>query len=112
MVLLFSLDRKYTSIFGNISEVKRRTLMTTFPGGWAYLNGLDQGGCVVMKDGSVVNPESILSRGSMPLDLMLSQFVTQSKSKIIDFKSMINALEIVSIIDKIENKFIMENENV
>jgi predicted dehydrogenase len=112
MVLLFSSDRKYISMFGNISEVKRRTLITTYPEGWAYLNGLDQGGCVVMKDGLIINPESILSRGSMPLDLMLSQFVKLSKSKIVDFKSMINSLEIVSIIDKIENKFIRGNENV
>ena len=112
MELFFSFDRKYTSIFGNISEVKRRTLMTTYPGGWAYLNGLDQGGCVVMKEGSIVMPNSILSTGAKPLDLMLSQFVTHSKSEILDFKKLNNALEIVSLIDEIENKFILENTNV
>lgn len=112
MELLFSYRRKYTSVFGNISEVKRRTLMTTYPGGWAYLNGLDQGGCVVMKDGSIVNPYSILSIGAKPLDLMLSQFVRHSKSDAKDFKNLKNALEIVSLIDEIENKFTMENSNV
>jgi hypothetical protein len=112
MELFFSFDRKYTSIFGNISEVKRRTLLTTYPGGWAYLNGLDQGGCVVMKDGSIANPESILSAGDKPLDLMLSQFVNHSKSEVFDFKKLNIALEVVSLIDKIENKFNMENTNV
>jgi len=112
MELLFSFSRKYTSVFGNISEVKRRTLMATYPGGWAYLNGLDQGGCVVMKDGSIVNPNSILSIGAKPLDLMLSQFVRHSKSEVKDFKNLNNALEIVSLIDEIENTFIMENANV
>jgi predicted dehydrogenase len=112
MELLFSYRRKYTSVFGNISEVKRRTLMATYPGGWAYLNGLDQGGCVVMKDGSIVNPNSILSIGAKPLDLMLSQFVRHSKSEAKDFKNLNNALEIVSLIDEIENKFTLENANV
>jgi predicted dehydrogenase len=112
MELQFSLDRKYTSIFGNSSEVKRRTLMTTYPKGWAYLNGLDQGGCVVMKDGSIVEPSSILSTGAKPLDLMLNQFVTQSKSEVLDFKKLNNAVAIVSLIDEIENKFILENTNV
>ena len=112
MELQFSFDRKYTSVFGNISEVKRRTLMTTYPGGWAYLNGLDQGGCVVMKDGTIFQPQSILNTGAKPLDLMLSQFVTHSESEVFDFKSLNNALEIVSLIDKIEHKFIMENANV
>ena len=111
MELQFSFDRKYTSVFGNISEVKRRTLMTTYPGGWAYLNGLDQGGCVVMKDGSIFQPQSILTTGAKPLDLMLSQFVTHSESEVFDFKSLNNALEIVSLIDKVEHKFIMENAN-
>jgi predicted dehydrogenase len=110
--LFFSLDRKYTSIFGNISEVKRRTLIATYPGGWAYLNGLDQSGCVVMKNGSIINPNSILSTGVKPLDLMLSQFVKHSKSEIFTFKELNNALEIVSLIDEIENKFIKENVNV
>jgi hypothetical protein len=86
--------------------------MTTYTEGWAYLNGLDQGGCVVMKNGSIVKPESILTTGAMPLDLMLSQFVTQSKSVDVDFKSLNIALEIVSLIDEIENKFTMENSNV
>ena len=112
MELFFSSDRKYTSIFGNISEFKRRTLMTNYPGGWAYLNGLDQGGCVVMKNGYIDKPESILTTAAMPLDLMLSQFVTQSKSVDFDFKSLNIALEIVSLIDKIESELIMENENV
>jgi len=112
MELLFSFNRKYTSVFGNISEVKRRTLMATYPGGWAYLNGLDQGGCVVMKGGSIVNPNSILSIGAKPLDLMLSQFVRHSKSDSKDFKNLNNALQIVSLIDEIENKFTMENANV
>ena len=112
MELLFSYRRKYTSVFGNISEVKRRTLMATYPGGWAYLNGLDQGGCVVMKDGSIVNPYSILTIGAKPLDLMLSQFVRHSKSEAKDFKNLKNALEIVSLIDEIENKFTLDNANV
>jgi len=112
MELQFSFDRKYTSIFGNISEVKRRTLMTTYPGGWAYLNGLDQGGCVVMKDGSIVEPNLILSTGAKPLDLMLSQFVTHAKSVVFDLKKLNDALAIVSLIDEIENKFILENANV
>ena len=112
MELLFSLDRKYTSIFGNISQVKRRTLMTIYPGGWAYLNGIDQGGCVVMKDGSIIEPRSILSTGMKPLDLMLNQFVIHSKSEVFDFKKLNDALAIVSLIDDIENKFILENENV
>ncbi len=111
MELQFSFDRKYTSVFGNISEVKRRTLMTTYPGGWAYLNGLDQGGCVVMKDGSIIQPELIITTGAKALDLMLSQFVTNSKSEVLDFKSLNNALEIVSLIDKVEHKFIIENAN-
>ena len=112
MELFFSSDRKYTSVFGNVSEFKRRTLMTNYPGGWAYLNGLDQGGCVVMKNGYIDKPESILTTGAMPLDLMLSQFVTQSKSVDFDFKSLNIALEIVSLIDKIEAELIMENANV
>jgi predicted dehydrogenase len=110
--LFFSLNRKFTTIFGNISEVKRRTLITTYPGGWAYLNGLDQGGCVVMKDGSIAKPESILSVGEKPLDLMLRQFVNHSKSETFDLKKINNALEVVSLIDKIENKFNMEEANV
>jgi hypothetical protein len=112
MELLFSLDRKYTSIFGNISQVKRRTLIASYPGGWGYLNGLDQGGCVVMKDGSILEPDSILSTGTMPLDTMLSQFILKSKSKIINFKSLNIAVEIVSLIDKIEAELIKGNKNV
>jgi predicted dehydrogenase len=111
MELFFSFERKYTSIFGNISEVKRRTLMITYPEGWAHLNGLDQGGCVFIKNGSIVKPESILSTGPKPLELMLNQFVTRSKSEVFDMNSMNNALEVVSLIDKIENKFVMENAN-
>jgi hypothetical protein len=87
-------------------------LIATYPGGWAYLNGLDQSGCVVMKNGSIINPNSILSTGVKPLDLMLSQFVKHSKSEIFTFKELNNALEIVSLIDEIENKFIKENVNV
>jgi predicted dehydrogenase len=112
MELFFSSDRKYTSVFGNVSELKRRTLMTNYPGGWAYLNGLDQGGCVVMKNGSIIEPSSILSTGAKPLDLMLNQFVIHSKSEVFDFKKLNNALAIVSLIDDIENKFILENANV
>ena len=112
MELQFTLDRKYTSLFGNISEVKRRTLMATYPGGWAYLNGLDQGGCVVMKNGSIVEPKSILSAGVKPLDLMLSQFVTHAKSEVLNFKKLNDTLAIVLLIDEIENKFILENANV
>jgi len=112
MELFFSSDRKYTSIFGNASKLKRRTLMTNYPGGWAYLNGLDQGGCVVMKNGSIIEPISILSTGAKPLDLMLNQFVFHSKSEVFDFKKLNNALAIVSLIDDIENKFILENANV
>jgi hypothetical protein len=112
MVLYFSLGRKYTSIFGNISEVKRRNLMATFLGGWACLNGLDQGGCVVMKNGSLFKPESIVSTGTMPLDLMLNQFVVKSKVDAIDLKSLDVALEIVLLIDKIEVELKLENSNV
>lgn len=112
MELFFSSDRKYTSFFGNVSEVKRRTLMTKHPEGWAYLNGLDQSGCVVMKNKNIHKPESILTKGAMPLDLMLSHFVAQSKIVDVDFKSLNIALKIVSITDKIENQFIMENINV
>jgi predicted dehydrogenase len=112
MELFFSSDRKYTSVFGNVSELKRRTLMTNYPGGWTYLNGLDQGGCVVMKNGSIIEPSSILYTGAKPLDLMLNQFVIHSKSEVFDFKKLNNALAIVSLIDDIENKFILENANV
>ena len=65
-----------------------------------------------MKGGSIVNPNSILSIGAKPLDLMLSQFVRHSKSDTKDFKNLNNALQIVSLIDEIENKFTMENANV
>jgi hypothetical protein len=112
MELLFSSRRKYTSIFGNMSEVKRRNLIASYPGGWGYLNGLDQAGCVVKKDGTILEPDSIMSKGKMPLDTMLSQFILQSKLKIIDFKSLNIAVEIVSLIDKIEVELIKGNENV
>ena len=112
MELHFSLGRKYTSIFGNISDVKRRNLMAAYPGGWASLNGLDQGGCVVMKNSSLFKPESIVSTGSIPLDLMLNQFVVESKTEEIDFTSLDVALEIVSLIDKIEGELKLENSNV
>ena len=65
-----------------------------------------------MKNGYIDKPESILTTAAMPLDLMLSQFVTQSKSVDFDFKSLNIALEIVSLIDKIEAELIMENANV
>jgi hypothetical protein len=112
MVLYFSLGRKYTSIFGNISEVKRRNLMATFLGGWACINGLDQGGCVIMKNGSLFKPNSIISIGTMPLDLMLNQFVLKSKDHQIDLNSLDVALEIVLLIDKIELELKLENSNV
>ena len=112
MEMLFSLNRKYTSVFGNISEVKRRTLVASYAGGWAYLNGIDQGGCVIMKDGSILEPETISSTGIMPIDIMLSQFILKSKLKIIEFKSLNTAVEIVSLIDKIEAKLIKGNKNV
>jgi hypothetical protein len=112
MELFFSLERKYTAFFGNNSEIKRRSLITTFPGGWAYLNGLDQGGSVIMKNKSIINPESILSPGTKPLDSILKKFVINSKLEIFDFKPLINALEIVSLIDKIENKYILRNKYV
>ena len=111
MELNFSLNRRYFAIFGNISEVKRRTLIATYQGGWAYLNGLDQGGCVVMVDGSILKPESILSAGIMPVDLMLGQFVAQSLGGF-NFESLNFALEIVSLLDKIESELVMENSNV
>lgn len=109
MVLHFSLGRKYTSIFGNISEVKRRNLIATFSGGWVCLNGLDQGGAVVMKNGSLFNPESITSTGTMPLDLMLNNFVFKSKADAIDLESLDVALAIVLLIDKIEIELKLEN---
>ena len=112
MELHFSLGRKYTTIFGNISEVKRRNLIATFPDGWACLNGLDQGGCVVMKNGSLFNPETIVSTGAMPLDLMLNQFVEKSKIKPIDLESLNVASEIVLLIDKIEVELKLENSYV
>lgn len=110
--LQFSSHRRFISIFGNTSEVKRRTLIASYPGGWGYINGLDQGGCVVMRDGAILEPDSILSTGTMPLDAMISHFISQTKLSIIDLKSLKTAVEIASIMDEIEIELKKAHKNV
>ena len=109
MELKFSRNNKYCSLFGNISEVKRRTLIATHHKGMSYLNGLDQGGCVVLRDGLLLKSNLIFSNGIKPVDLLLIEFMKKAKIRGFDFKASKNVLEVVSLLDKIEFELNMEN---
>ena len=112
MELEFSSNRKYNSIFGNISEVKRRSIIATYKGGWAYINGLDHGGIAIMKNGLIVNPKSILISEPMPVDLLLIDFIKKLKSKESKNESLALPLTVAYLLDKIESKIFEGDVNV
>lgn len=112
MELDFSRGRIFSSLFGNISEFKRRTLLIKQKSTYVYINGLDQGGCLIMKNGLIINPESILSRKAMPVDLLIKSFVYDAKLNILNLESLNHALQVVSLLDKIESVLNMENYDV
>jgi hypothetical protein len=113
MELQFSLNRKYITLFGNISDVKRRNLFATNKKtGWVFINSLDEGGATVMMDGSLVNPNSIFTSESMPVELMLHKFIEKCKSKESVSENLILPLKVAYLLDKIESELFEENVNV
>jgi predicted dehydrogenase len=109
MELEFNNNNKYISIFGNISEVKRRTLVGMNQNVCIILNGLDQGGCVIIENGSLKNPESISLTTKKPVEFMLKNFVSKSKFEKFDYDSSEKILQVISMLDRIELKHKAEN---
>jgi len=104
MKLNFSAGGIYCAVFGNTSDVKRRTLTLTHEGGWRHINGLDQGGCVVIEDRDLPKPESVLSADTLPVDLMLKSFIMHAERKVYTRKFLDVAIETARLIDEIEPK--------
>jgi predicted dehydrogenase len=100
----FSRNRFYQAIFGNTSQIKRRSIHLHHRNGWGYLNGLDHGGCVLVKNGELLEPENICITSELPVDLMLRSFVSEVESSERNYKTLDIAVETARMIDDIETK--------
>jgi len=102
MELRFGRGRIFCSVFGNLSLIKRRTLITAYDRGLQYFNGLDQGGCALLANEQIEKAASILTPGALPLDLMLRHFIDNARKKSYSSQSLITALSTARLLDEIE----------
>jgi predicted dehydrogenase len=101
MRMEFSSGRSFCSIFGNLAKIKRRSLIAIGNGEAAYINFLDQGGCVVVRNGEVCGPGAISVAGELPVDAMLSYFVDHAKRDAFVPGALDRAIQVADIMERI-----------
>jgi len=101
--LKFSKGRIFNAIFGNTSEIKRKTLIAYSDKKLIYYNGTDLSNSIIISCGQIMNPFSLLTKGTLPVDSMLIEFcrLVMSGNKYSDTVKV--ALQTVKLLDQFEN---------
>jgi len=102
MNMEFSLGHKYNAIFGNLSEVKRKSLLINYTTGWAYLDLLNQNGFTMMKNAELVEPQNILRKNDPPLTSILEYFLHKVEQKRIHSSTLELGVKTAKVLDTYE----------
>lgn len=99
----FSSQKKFNSIFGNQSKVKRKDLFVEFSNGFVFQNNLSQGSNITVSNGEFSNLNQISEIVPLPLESVVKEFMTNIKNNFLS--PMLNlSVNVNKILDQLEIK--------